>query len=283
MTGHALYFSQSISTLYSSLVIMFTRCPNCGTVFNISDQQLTIANGSVRCGACENIFDARLSLFAKIDYPGKKDSDVDVAAEADIIMPTRTEIENSASQETLLDPVNTPSKTTVPDEISDEISRLEKKSSSAAMFNFISLIVLFLLLALFALQIVAHYKPQLLPTMLQSEICKWLDCSEVSMLAIEQIEILNRDIISHPQEENSLLVTMTIINRAEFAQRYPQLELLLFDVVGDVIAARRFSPDEYLPDQNKANEEFIPGTPVAVRLNLVDPGEQVVGYEINFR
>lgn len=36
-----------------------TQCPHCGTSFRVSDEQLSIANGSVRCGACLQVFSAR--------------------------------------------------------------------------------------------------------------------------------------------------------------------------------------------------------------------------------
>jgi predicted Zn finger-like uncharacterized protein len=36
-----------------------TQCPHCGTSFRVSDEQLAIANGSVRCGACLQVFSAR--------------------------------------------------------------------------------------------------------------------------------------------------------------------------------------------------------------------------------
>lgn len=35
-----------------------TKCPHCNATFKVSDEQLAIANGRVRCGACMNIFDA---------------------------------------------------------------------------------------------------------------------------------------------------------------------------------------------------------------------------------
>jgi len=36
-----------------------TQCPHCGTSFRVSEEQLSIANGSVRCGACLQVFSAR--------------------------------------------------------------------------------------------------------------------------------------------------------------------------------------------------------------------------------
>ena len=37
---------------------MFTRCPQCGTVFRITATQLRIAGGDVRCGSCAQVFNA---------------------------------------------------------------------------------------------------------------------------------------------------------------------------------------------------------------------------------
>jgi predicted Zn finger-like uncharacterized protein len=40
-----------------------TRCNACGTSFRISEEQLKISDGFVRCGRCDAVFDARGSLF----------------------------------------------------------------------------------------------------------------------------------------------------------------------------------------------------------------------------
>jgi len=36
-----------------------TQCPHCGTSFRVKTEQLAVANGSVRCGACLQVFSAR--------------------------------------------------------------------------------------------------------------------------------------------------------------------------------------------------------------------------------
>jgi predicted Zn finger-like uncharacterized protein len=41
---------------------MFTRCPECKTIFRVTDEQLGAAGGRVRCGHCAAIFNARDSL-----------------------------------------------------------------------------------------------------------------------------------------------------------------------------------------------------------------------------
>ncbi len=53
---------------------MVTRCPQCQTAFKITDAQLAIANGAVRCGACLHVFQARqhwvvATNFADLEVP----------------------------------------------------------------------------------------------------------------------------------------------------------------------------------------------------------------------
>lgn len=40
-----------------------TRCPSCGTRFKVVADQLRISQGWVRCGICQNVFDASLDLL----------------------------------------------------------------------------------------------------------------------------------------------------------------------------------------------------------------------------
>lgn len=39
-----------------------TRCPACGTLFRVTEDQLKISDGWVRCGHCADVFDAKLYL-----------------------------------------------------------------------------------------------------------------------------------------------------------------------------------------------------------------------------
>jgi predicted Zn finger-like uncharacterized protein len=48
---------------YTEMVESFiTQCPHCGTSFRVRSEQLAVANGSVRCGACLQVFGARNHL-----------------------------------------------------------------------------------------------------------------------------------------------------------------------------------------------------------------------------
>lgn len=42
---------------------MFTKCPECQTVFDVNAGQLTQASGMTTCGGCETVFNAVENLF----------------------------------------------------------------------------------------------------------------------------------------------------------------------------------------------------------------------------
>src|SRR5262245_66099972 len=42
--------------------MLFTRCPDCGTTFRVTDDALKKANGQVRCGRCASVFNAYTEL-----------------------------------------------------------------------------------------------------------------------------------------------------------------------------------------------------------------------------
>lgn len=66
-----------------------TRCPACGTLFRVVPDQLRVSDGWVRCGQCQETFDASLHLQTEAQ-PGN-DSDL-TAAE-----PTREEAQQPAA------------------------------------------------------------------------------------------------------------------------------------------------------------------------------------------
>lgn len=46
---------------------MYTQCPHCLTLFRITSNQLSSADGTVRCGQCHATFDAQSQLFESLD------------------------------------------------------------------------------------------------------------------------------------------------------------------------------------------------------------------------
>ena len=98
----------------------------------------------------------------------------------------------------------------------------------------------------------------------------------------EFIRVISRDVRAHPRYEGALLVTATFSNTATWAQPFPGLRFSLYDVNGRTIAARTFSPQQYLGGVLPADAPLPPGQPVQVALEMLAPEEAAVSFEFTF-
>ena len=74
-----------------------TRCPACGTMFNVVSDQLKVSQGWVRCGQCAVVFDAALYLQAElVPQTGLSAPDTSVDATSGL-SPAASEIVNAPS------------------------------------------------------------------------------------------------------------------------------------------------------------------------------------------
>jgi predicted Zn finger-like uncharacterized protein len=72
-----------------------------------------------------------------------------------------------------------------------------------------------------------------------------------------------------------------IRNRADRAQPWPLLRIIFEDRYGGLVARRDFTPSEYLPGHPPDSGLMGTGMQIEANLALVDPGSQVVSYEID--
>lgn len=110
--------------------------------------------------------------------------------------------------------------------------------------------------------------------------CDLLPCQLPPRHEPEKLQVIARAITSHPEKTNALLVTLTLRNDGDFAQTWPQLELSLLDREGGLVARRNFGPEAY---RHPNGALLQPGIPQTLRLELADPGDQVVGFQFEFR
>lgn len=112
--------------------------------------------------------------------------------------------------------------------------------------------------------------------------CPLLGCEVPSMDDIKLIRSSNLMVRSHPSTQQALVVDAIIINRAEFKQHFPSLELQFTDLNGKLVADRRFTPDEYLAGELTGSQYMPIKQPIHISLKIVDPGEQAVNYQLRF-
>jgi predicted Zn finger-like uncharacterized protein len=114
-------------------------------------------------------------------------------------------------------------------------------------------------------------------------VCEQMGCKLPVMIDIERMLASNLVVRSHPEVANALLVDAIIVNRADFVQPFPVLELRFTSLQGNLVAGRRFQPAEYLAGELKGVTLIEPQVPIHVELAIEDPGESAVNYFLTFR
>jgi len=114
-------------------------------------------------------------------------------------------------------------------------------------------------------------------------LCPRLHCQLPVMRSLDDIRSKNLVVRANPDIPGQLMVDALIVNQARFAQPFPVIELRFSSMDGRPIAARRFTPEEYLAGELKGATMFAPLTPVHIAFAIDDPGTDAVSYYIQFR
>ncbi len=300
---------------------MQTRCPHCETQFRVTEEQCQIADGIVRCGVCNETFNAldespdiTTAEVDKISQPASPETTAEPAQDqpqspseppggtitADYAVTDDTssdaqpswmmdEKSRSADTTTTGDDFDlfqttpetdtTASNTVVPQEF------VQQRSTSLLGSILWSIAIVFLALTLILEYVWFNRNqfaqiPQAKPWI--EQICKLVDCNQAALRDPSQIELLSRNIYSHPNHEGALIVAVTLVNHASHAQPYPLMQIDFSDVRGKVIAARRFTAETYLQTDQAQLRLLPPDLPTSFTMEIVDPGKQAMTYEFNF-
>jgi len=107
-------------------------------------------------------------------------------------------------------------------------------------------------------------------------VCGSFGCHLPGYRDISRLEILRSSF--RIRSDQNYRLRIAVVNRAEFAQAYPQLKLGLTDYGGDTIAVRIFSPEEYHPEDPRAT---IPSRGAEeIDLDIAAPTVPVGGFSL---
>lgn len=118
---------------------------------------------------------------------------------------------------------------------------------------------------------------------LYAEACQLLGCRLPLQTDLDRLRGANLVVRSHPHYQNALMVDALLFNEGEWPQPFPALELTFKDLRGDTVAMRRFAPSEYLRGELAGLDAMPVDTPVHIALEIVDPGERAVNYNLRLR
>lgn len=103
---------------------------------------------------------------------------------------------------------------------------------------------------------------------------------EVPFSDTARIELLSRDVRSHPTIPDALLARAVMANTAPLPQPFPTIGFTLFDVNGATLARRDFRPEEYLG--RPTPRDMRPHQPYQFTLSLLAPKLDAVSFEFTF-
>ena len=98
----------------------------------------------------------------------------------------------------------------------------------------------------------------------------------------QQVQLVSRDMHTHPTRSGILVLSLTFVNLAQRSQVFPELEITLMDAANKPVAQRQFHPVDYLRPGADTRDGLAADVYLPVLLELGDPGELAVGFEIRF-
>lgn len=115
---------------------------------------------------------------------------------------------------------------------------------------------------------------------LYQQACGVLGCRLPNRTDISKLRGANLVVRSHPDYTNALIVDAILFNEARYPQPFPELELSFSALNGGPVASRRFTPQEYLQGDLLGMETMPTRTPLHISLEIVDPGDKAVNYNL---
>ena len=255
---------------------MQAECPNCHTLFRITETQLDMADGMVRCGFCKEVFDARVEN--DLHHDENQLHAFEDTQQKDIQQPEASQQTEPEHESFFYDETND----IVPDRL-----RAESNGSPYSTLATVSWsLAILVLIAALAAEYIWFNQPELLLDQrlkpITAKLCELTDCERLQTRDPSQIEMISRNVYTHPNEKDALMISTTLVNHAAYPQPYPDVQIDFSNVRGELVASRRFIPEEYLQIDNEQLHLLQSGNPITFGLEIKDPGNEAITYEFSF-
>lgn len=277
---------------------LVTSCPACGTAFHVKPEQLAPSRGDVRCGKCGHAFNA-------LQYLGETEPPSSEAVAP--VAPLPPELVSDAAAASA--PTETPEAAALADEATAAPSMPEPKPEpepeperkfvsrppefkptpvrapvrEVPPWLLIPLALLLFVLAAgqaiyFLRSEIAVRLPQTKPYLIQA--CALIGCSVELPRNARLLSIDDSDLQEDAAHKNVLILTATLVNRADYPQAYPLLELTLTDIHDKPVLRRSLGPHEYMPPGTDLKSGLAAGSDAHVRLTFTADGIAATGYRV---
>ncbi|MEO6422070.1 MAG: zinc-ribbon and DUF3426 domain-containing protein [Candidatus Nitrotoga sp.] len=252
-----------------------TRCPECRTRFKVSQAQLDMHQGMVRCGQCQAIFNATEQLH---DNEPSPQLTLTLAQEEMQQVAVENQVENTPAIDDKYD-FSQLATTNAEEELETSPSVIKRNVHWSWIV--VTLLLFIALLAqttyFFRVELAAHLPGIKLAL---TSYCKLLNCNIPLPQKIDQVSIESSDLESDPKQASIITLNAILRNRAPYAQSYPNLELTLTSSMDEALARRVFSPAEYLKHNEDEKQGLLPNHEVGIKLHLDTADLKPAGYRL---
>ena len=245
---------------------MYTRCPACDALYELSPEELAEAAGVVRCSNCGKTFNSLAQLFT--DRPESSEAPLrgkgmpPLLANRVLLQPRLPGFDLDAPE---------PVAETPEDVVGEHAQPAQATSAPAPLWPGLAA-VLGLLAVAQVLWLVEL--PQ-----------RWLTFDArgtASAAPAEAITLIGRDLHAHPSRDGAVVISALLRNGSDHPIDFPLIELRLFDRSNQLLGVRRLEPEDYLPDPGRAPNGFAPGASLPVIVELALIGSDPSGFELRF-
>ena len=259
-----------------------TQCPQCGTHFKITEEQRNSHQGMVRCGRCQNVFNAVENLYVQptqLDLPlvledindiphinsvydpyDANDGSISISSEAN------ARLANDFSH--LADIQITP-----PPKPAHPLWRKIWVGGSILFLICFLLQIIYLLRAEIAARLPGT-KPALV------KVCALVNCTIPLPHKIDLLSIESSELEADPTDAAIITLHALLRSRAHFPLDYPHIELTLTDTQDNPLARRSFSPADYLTSPETQQQGFPANREASIKLHLNTTDLKPSGYRL---
>ncbi len=265
---------------------LYTRCPHCDTVFRVTTRELQASSGRVRCGHCQQAFDAFATLTAQEPASGPAKAEPWVVKTDARSAMTQDKAPAGASQS----PASRPVAAAAANRDDPAASLYEWEFRVPPPRTHTGLWALLSLLAALGAAAEGAYAfrddvlasfPQVKPA--YERACAWLGCRFGLPRLSDRLNIDASDLQAiDPAHPNQIELSVMLRNRAATAVDYPAFELTLTNSQDQVLARRVFLPAEYLGDAAAGAAGLGARAELPIRLYLDTGKIEAAGYRVYF-
>ena len=275
-------------------------CPGCETRFRVTDAQLAVANGRVRCGACLTVFDCS-DLVARPEpdeVAGAKlaGESLQPGSARGLPLASKSPQPGSARGEPLASKSPQPGSARgsplagndpaiVPTKVPEAAPRTQHRSPVSAtpvpvgLFATAYAASVLLLAALVLGLMFPAWSQQ--PTLrgVYRAACAIAPCEPAPLRALAAIAVKPLRAERRAGPPPTLAVPLELTNQAAFPQPFPDFAVRIVTSDDRELPGLRLTPEDYLTRGH--SPKMTPNTPVTIELQLEDPGGDAARYMLS--